>query len=195
MDAATARTETRRDLKDESSVRWSDNEIDRAVAKALDEYSAAYPLVASTDVAKGSTDTLDVSAVSSYVHAVWLEYPIDDSPVKAIRFREERRGMLRILERSQPVTGDDIRVWYVKARALADVEALHEDLIVLGAAAFALAAAASGATGALNVSGWTPRQYKELAEGRLNEFRDRLKALSDSWVSGAPAAVWSSAEL
>jgi len=200
FDVATARGYVQRDLRDESAVRWTANEIDRAVDKALDEYGLAWPIVSYLDAVKGATDTLDMTALAGWAAAVWLyalwvEYAIGNVPPTAVRFREERRGFIRIRESTQPVQGESCRVWHAKGRALADVEVQHEDIIVLGGTAFAAIAAGVGATGAVNVSGWTPRQYRDWGEARLVDFRRRLRELGDSFSSGSPAAVWSSAKL
>ncbi len=53
MDLPTMRTRVRRDLHDEdaASQRWSDNELDRHIGRALRELSLAAPLEASSTLA------------------------------------------------------------------------------------------------------------------------------------------------
>src|SRR3989304_48490 len=108
MDAATARGYVQRDLKDESAVRWTANEIDRAVNRALADYSMAWPLVSYLDATKGSTDVLDMTALGGWstavwVYALWCEYPTGNVPATAVRFGEVWRGRLRLIDSSQPV--------------------------------------------------------------------------------------------
>lgn len=195
MDAATARGYVQRDLKDESAVRWTANEIDRAVNRALAEYSLAWPTVTYTDKTMGSTDTIDCTATTAWLYGLWAEYPTGENPPEAIRIAEERRGYVRIVQSSLPAAGETVRIWYAKTRAIGDVESEHEVIVCQGAAAFAALAGGIGSVGVVTISGWTPKQYQDWGRETLADFRRRLKGLADAFSWGAAPAAWSSAEV
>lgn len=204
MDLATMRGNVQDDLKDTGNSRWTDDEIDRAIERAVSEYSRANPVVSYDDVALTATGDAtdrryDLSANTGYLWCESVEYPIDDDdgPVFVL-FREERATKkVYVLPGPSLTEGEDVRFWYAKSRTLgvsSDIPVEDEELIALGAGAYATLAWANYAIDRIGVSGWTPRQYREWAEPRLKEFRERLDELRLRRVSGVggPMVSWGS---
>src|SRR4030042_6511181 len=89
MDLTTMRTLVRRDLKDEdnSSYRWQDNEIDRAIQRAVAELSRYVPREMKTTIATtdGSRE-IDISSLTDRVSIDRVEFPVGETPRQFQRF-------------------------------------------------------------------------------------------------------------
>ena len=83
MDLATMRTKIRRDLKDETSIKWTDDEIDRHVSHAVLDISQAAPLESketSLVIPTPASREVDLSSVLGLVYVEAVEYPISQFP-------------------------------------------------------------------------------------------------------------------
>ncbi len=83
MDLATMRALVRRDLHDEdaSNYRWTNDEIDRHIARAVKELSLAAPLSsqATLTTTEGSRD-LSLASLTGLVAVEAVEYPVGQYP-------------------------------------------------------------------------------------------------------------------
>jgi hypothetical protein len=79
----------RRDLKDEDSAnyRWTDDEIDRAVERAVDEFSKHHQAEQKTDVATviGSRD-MSIASLSGLIVVDAVEFPAGRWPKSFVSF-------------------------------------------------------------------------------------------------------------
>jgi hypothetical protein len=181
MDLATMRALVRRDLHDEdaSNYRWTDDEIDRHIARAVNELSLAVPLAskATLTTTEGSRD-LSLASLTGLVAVEAVEYPVGEYPPSYAAF-SIWGDVLTLLVDATPLAAQEVYVYYGKLHTLdastSTVPAALEDLVASGAAAYAALEWASFATNRVNVGGpdvW--RQYMVWGQERLAAFAREL---------------------
>jgi hypothetical protein len=180
MNLSEMRTNVRRDLKDEdaSNYRWTDDEIDRAIAKAVKEFSQYCPREMKSTVATddGSIE-LDISTLTDRVSVDKVEFPVDSEPRAFTRF-EVYQDTLYFLETQGD--GEDCYVYWTAIHTLdgdtSTIPTRHEDLVALGAAAYAALAQSQYSTNRANYGGEdVDRDYLSWARARLKEFQEGCK--------------------
>jgi hypothetical protein len=182
MNLNDMRSKIRKDLHDEDSqnYRWTDSDLDRHIDHAVRELSLSCPLEAKATLSTtaGSRD-LSISSLSDLVEIEAVEYPAGNYPPSYVRF-SGWADTLTLLIDSLPGDGEDVYVYYGKLHALgtgsSTIPSRLEDLVALGAAAYAAIEWASFATNRVNVSGsevW--RRYLTWGQDRLADF---MKGLS-----------------
>jgi len=147
MNLATMKTLVRRDLKDEdnSNYRWQDNEIERAIARALAELSRYVPMEmkSTIETTDGSRD-LDISSLTARVSVDRVEFPIDETPRQFQRFSVYADAITLIGDVEGD--GEDCYVYWGAVHTLdastSTVPSYLEDVLALGAAAYAVLAQA-----------------------------------------------------
>ena len=175
------RAAVRRDLHDEDapSYRWSDNELDRHIQRALGEVSVASPreMKASLSTTAGSRD-LSLATIAGLLAVEAAEYPTGLYPPSYVRF-SVWSGTLSLLVVAAPSGGQGVTVYYGAMHTLdatsSTLPVYLEDLVATGAAAYAALEWASFATNRINVGGedvW--RQYMVWGQDRLAAFLRRL---------------------
>jgi hypothetical protein len=181
MDLSTMRTLVRRDLKDEdaSSYRWQDNEIDRAIARAVAELSRYCPremksTIATTD---GSRE-IDISSLTDRVSVDRVEFPIDEHPRSFQRFAVYQDTLTLIGDVEGD--GDDCYIYWGKVHTLdgstSTIPTYLEDVLALGAAAYAVLAQTQYRTDTAGFGGeQADRDYLSWGNSRLQEFKSQLK--------------------
>jgi hypothetical protein len=175
------RTIVRRDLKDEESPqRFTDDDIDRAIVRAVNELSKYSPLQQKTIVStvSGSYE-VDISSLESRLSVDRLEFPVNESPRKYVRF-EVYQDTLTL--RDTQGDGTDCTVYWTTVHMLdagsSTIPAYQEDLVALGATAYAALVLSQYATDKANYGGENvDRDYLYWAKGRLIEFEKGLKKL------------------
>ena len=83
MNLADMRAIVRRELRDEdaSNYRWTDDELDRHVARAVKEFSEHIPYEQkATQATTSGSRELDVSAITERIMVEAVEYPVDKFP-------------------------------------------------------------------------------------------------------------------
>ena len=183
MNLTDMRTAVRRDLRDEDSenYRWTNDEIDRHIARALSEFSEAVPLEKSTLIATTpDSRELDISSLSDRIMVKAVEYPIDAWPRSYQRF-SLWEDTLTVLGEYVPA-GDDCTIYYGTLHTLtaetSTIPSKHEDLVALGAGAYALIAWAAYAINQVNLGGTaTPGIFNAQGQEKLHQFRHELKRL------------------
>ena len=193
MNLTKMRALVRRDLKDEDSnnYRFSDNEIDRAISRALREFSQHFPRDMKTTVATtANSRNLDISRLTDRVSVDLVEYPIDKYPKQFRNFTvyQDTLTMGEPYDRSKPDTvpdGSNCYVYWGKLHTLdaftSTIPAQYEDLVALGACAYAIIAHSQYTTERVTVGGRdTDRDYSFWGGDRLRQFQGGLKRLSRS---------------
>jgi hypothetical protein len=134
---------------------------------------------------------------TGYLWADRVEYPVDQEPPSYRIFREEipGGGSLFFPIGDPPLVGDRMRVTYAKTHTLSTVVSTipteHEELIALGAVAYAARSGTRYAIGRLNASIWTPKGLAAFATESMKAFQAWLEELRDSYsASGAPMPSW-----
>jgi hypothetical protein len=156
MDLGTMRALVRRDLHDEdaSNYRWTDDEIDRHVARAVNELSLAVPLAskATLTTVEGNRD-LSLASLTGLVAVEAVEYPVGEYPPSYAPF-SIWGDALTLLVDATPLAAQEVYVYYGKLHTLdastSTVPAALEDLVASGAAAYAALEWASFATNRVN---------------------------------------------
>jgi hypothetical protein len=175
------RTRVRRDLHDEDPAdqRWTDDELDRHIERAVRELSLAIPLEAkaSPTTSEGSRD-ISLASLSDLVAVEAVEYPVDEYPPSYVPF-SLWADTLTLLVDATPPGGESVNICYGKMHTLDDTTSTippHlEELVATGATAYAALEWASFATNRVNVGGqdvW--RQYLTWGQERLAAFSRAL---------------------
>jgi len=177
------RTNVRRDLRDEDSenYRWTNDELERHITRAVSEFSEAVPLEQKAQLLTtlGSMD-IDISSLSDRIMVKALEYPIDAWPRSYQRF-SLWEDTLTLLGDYVP-DGSDCYIYYGKLHTLdvssSTIPTKHEDLVALGAEGYALVAWAAFAINQVSLGGTgTPTLFRIEGQQKLRQFRKELKRL------------------
>jgi len=183
MDLDTMRSVVRRDLKDEDAqnYRWSDDELDRHIARAVKEFSEAVPFPAKATLpTTADSRVIDISPLTDRVMVEAVEYPLGLFPPGYQRFALWGHA-LTLLGEEVP-DGSDCDVYYGVLHTLdaqgSTVHSRHEDLIATGAAGYAAVEWAGYAINRVSLGGaTTPREFLAWGNERLKQFRSELKRL------------------
>jgi len=181
MNLSTMRALVRRDLHDEDaqSYRWSDDELDRHVARAVRETSLASPLESeATLTTTPDSRELSLTSLSDRVVVEAVEYPVGQYPAVYVPF-SLWGDTLTLLVDSAPLSAQSAKVFYGKLHTLDEsgstLPAALEDVVATGAAGYAALEWASFATNRVNTGGSeTWRDYLVWGEQRLAAFSAAL---------------------
>ena len=188
MDLATMRGNVRRDLKDEDSgnYRWTDNEIDRAIARAVAEFSQYIPRQQKNTVATvDDSHEIDISSLTDRLSVDKVEFPTGNTPRTFIKF-EVYIDTLTLLETEGD--GENCYIYWTSLHTLdADTSTIptrYEKLIALGASAYATLSQSQYSTNKATIGGeHVDRDYLYWAKGRLMDFEKALKKASRKFTS------------
>jgi len=174
-------TLVRRELKDESSALWSDDDLTRHIDRAVAELSEAIPREQKATLATvADSREVDISSLTDRVMVEAAEYPVDEFPKRYQRFALWA-DTLTLLGSEVP-DGSNCYVYYGKLHTLdavtSTVPAKHEDLVAAGAAGYAAIEWGVYAVNRVNVGGVAmPREYRIWGEKRLRFFSQEVKRL------------------
>jgi len=165
---ATIRARMRKDLKDEDSIRWSDDELDRHIQHAVLDISQAVPLEAKDDslvIPTPASREIDISSVIGLIYVEAVEYPTGEYP-KRYRDFKVWANTLELLIADEPTAEGPLNLYYGKVHTVDDsassLPGHLEDLCAVGAGAYAALEWASYAINQLNIGGEpTPREFLE----------------------------------
>jgi hypothetical protein len=183
MNMTEMRTMVRRDLRDEEAdnYRWTDDELNRHIARAVKDFSEAIPYEqkAVKATTSGSRE-VDISTIADRVMVEAIEYPVDKFPRRYQRF-SLWADIVTLLGDEVP-DGSNAYVYYGKLHTLdastSTIPAIYEDLIVAGACGYAAIEWAAYAINRVNVGGdVTPREFLAWGKEKLNLFNSELKRL------------------
>lgn len=203
---AAMTTNLRTDLKDldSTSYLWLDSELQRHLQHAVNDYQKIYPLVAAvviSAVADANQNTRRQSVGNplpvGYLWTERVEFPIDNDPPAYLVFREELtdQGTLYLATGDPPAAGDQLRVWYASVHTLSatisTIPTEHEEIITLGAVAYAAQAAERYTASRLNASAWTPKGLQDFADKAMADYLAVLASLRAAYGSaGVPQPQW-----
>jgi len=206
---ATFRSWLRLDLNDPagSAPRFADADLDRAVERAVVDYSRAYPRLRDQTLATtaGSRD-VSVAALAGLWAVEEVEWPLGQYPPALVDWRlSADRQTLTLLVPGAPA-GEQVRVRWTSKHTVdlstSTVLEEHEALVALGAAGFACYAYSTpsadnfryedGATAALVDDTAIPLEWRRRGDALLQEFRHQLGLLAAARTHGGRnRAVWS----
>jgi hypothetical protein len=176
MNIGDMRGLVRLDLKelDSESYRWTDDELDRAITRAVVDFSKHSPRQMKTELATVADDPeIDISSLTNRVSVDRVEFPQDNRPRTFVRF-ELYGDTITLLERKGD--GTNCYVYWTQVHTLdggnSSIPARHEDLIALGASAFAVLSQGQFAVNLVGSGGeHVDRDYLYWARNRLADFR------------------------
>ncbi len=183
MNLTEMRTLVRRDLRDEDAAnyRWTNDELDRHIARAVKDFSEHLPLEQKTLKATtaGSRD-IDISTITNRVMVEAVEYPVGRFPRRYQPFALWG-DTLTIIGDEIP-DGSDACIYYGKLHTLdastSTIPSQYENLIASGACGYAAVEWAVFAINRVNVGGgMTPREFQDWGRDRLRYFREELARL------------------
>ena len=183
MNLTEMRVIVRRDLHDEdtNNYRWSDDELDRHIARAVKEFSEAIPYEQRATMATTSgSRELDISSLSDRIVVAAAEYPIDKFPKRYQRF-SLWADTITLLGDEVP-DGSNASIYYGKLHTLdtesSSIPPYLEDLVAVGAGGYAAVEWAGYAINRVNVGGtMTPREFLDWGNEKLKFFKSELKRL------------------
>ena len=181
MNLGEMRTRVRQDLHDAdaNNYRWTDAELNRHIDHAVRELSLAAPLEAkATLVTSAGSRELSLVSLSVLISVEAVEYPMGQYPPCYMPF-SRWEGVLTLLVDRVPSGGEDVHVYYTKLHTLdaasSTILAHLEDLVALGAEAYAALEWASYATNRVNLGGDdTWHHYLVWGQERLAAFLQGL---------------------
>jgi hypothetical protein len=148
----------RRDLKDEDAAnyRWTDNEIDRAIEKAVLVYSGYCPLMQldSTIHTVDQDNTVSLTTLSDRIDVLKVEHPITSEPYASRRFKV----WSDVLTFQDGYVGDGghCNIYWLKKHTLSAASTIptaHEHIITQGAVAYAVSSQAQYHVNLANTGG------------------------------------------
>ena len=177
MNQAEYRARIRQDLQDEDALnyRWTDDQIDGAVDRALTDISNAEPYPQQTDIATtAGSNAIDISSLVDLVEVVMVEYPIGGNPPYYQAFTIW--GTTVYLESGGD--GTDARIFWGKFHTVDTIPLQLEELVVLGATAYLAVSASVKLTDEITVGGQNvPVNYRQWAAERMDGYIQWLKKL------------------
>jgi len=90
MDLTTMRARVREDVQDEDAAnyRWTNDQVEGAIERAVREFSIVYPIQQQDDIATvESSRDLDISSLSGLIRVESVEFPIGQNPSYYQKFR------------------------------------------------------------------------------------------------------------
>lgn len=171
-------------LQDASNERWSADDLDEAIRKAVEQYSRRNPhqLIATINLSSDSRE-IDISGISGLlrVEKVWWDYDsaTPGYPPNWRQFEVWPGGILYIDDPVQPTAGDVARLWYNKKQTLDGLDGAgatsiaDEDItyIVTGAGHFAAQARAIELAETLTVDKDVVKRLSDWAHEQGKNFR------------------------
>jgi len=184
MNLTEMRARVREDLQDTDSqnYRWTDDEVDGAIGRAVMEYSLHAPIEQQDDI--GTTDgetELDISSLTGLLKIEFVEFPVGHSP-KYIQRTEYWGDKLYMEDEGD---GDDTRVRWLKKHTLdaqsTTIPTEHEEIIVLGATGYLAMSASAYTVDRASIAGrHASINFRAWGKERLQRYDKKLKAIARS---------------
>jgi len=201
----TLRDRVEATLQDATNARWSTDDIDEAIRKALEEFCLIDPLESITTITLAAAGReVDISAISGRlaVTRAWWPYTAADPEYPPNWCTYEVWGDVLFLDTgTEPAVSDVVRVWYTTLHTLNGLDGAAattlptdtDTVLVTGAAGFAAQQRAVELTEELNIDDKTVQKLSTYAADRLAEFalllakRARHLAAQASGIAKAPS--------
>ena len=177
------------DLDDSGNAVWATAELDRAFTKALREYNLVNPQqIAGTITVAAASREVSITTLTGLTRIVRVWHPYTAAaPEDPPQWRQwELWGTtLYILDGDEPAVSDVVRVYYHKPHTVEDLDsgttttvtAIDEEVLVMGAGAYAALEKSRSSVGQAGVSTDTPQHWLTWATDRLAEFKAQLAAI------------------
>jgi hypothetical protein len=187
-------------LQDSGNTRWSTDDTDEAIRRALEVYSQHSPYHTIGTIALSAAGReIDLSSLTGLmrVEKVWWDYDSSSPgyPPNWRQFEVWPGSLLYIDDRSEPANGDTVRVWYTKMHTIKGLDSAtsttvpQEDIphLVAGAAQFAAEARAVELSESLNADRDVVKRLMDWAEEQGKAFRYGIRVKLPAWERYASA--------
>lgn len=188
MNLTEMRARVREDLQDTDAqnYRWTDDEVDGAIERVVEEFSLAYPLQEQTDLpTTNDSRELDISSLQKKLKVNSVEFPIDLEPPYYQRFTEWGAKLYM----TDKGNGDDARVRWSKQHTLdaasSTIPEQFEEIIVLGATGYLATSASVYTVDRATIAGrHATINFLKWGQQRLDRYEKKLRAIGrDSRVA------------
>ncbi len=182
------RAEVQRDLRDETALVWTANEIDRAILRAVNEYSLYKPRPQlSTIATTPDSREVDISTLTDRIGVYKVEFPLSYDPPSYQRFHVFINTLY--LDGDDVGNGNNCKIAWGKLHTIDgstnSIETQDHELVCLGAAAYAALAAGVAAVNTVNVGGQNvDRDYKTWGQDALRRFLAGCKRVKRGMTIG-----------
>ncbi len=184
MNLVEMRARVREDLQDTDSqnYRWTDDEVDGAILRAVDEYSIHAPIQQQSDIATTDAVTeIDISTLTGIVKVQSVEFPLDETP-RHFQHIDYWAGKLYMQDQGD---GTNARVRWLKKHTLAagstTIPVEHDEILVLGATGYlAMSASANTVDRAFIAGHYGTTSYKAWGIERLKRYDIRLRQVAQA---------------
>ena len=180
MNLPQLRSRVRQDLKDEdfSNYRWTDEELNRHIDRAVREFSLAVPREAQAVLTTAQSRELSLSTLSDRVAVEVVEYPRGQYPPSYVPFSLWGDTLTLLIDKV-PASGEEVVVYYGRLHTLDNTTSTippHlEEVLAMGAEGFACLEWANFAINRVNTGGaGTWREYLTFGQEKLGTFMEAL---------------------
>jgi len=178
------------DLDDAAADTWTTAEIDRAIQRALSDYSHVRPQqITGTITVAAATREQSLTTLTSLIRVVRVWHPYTaanpEDPPEWRRF-EHWGSTLRILDGNVPAIAEVIRVYYTTPQTIHDlagstavtsVAPEDEEIVTFGAGAYAALEKARSSVVQAGISTDTPKHWEAWGKDRMAHFAEKLRQL------------------
>jgi len=180
------RTLVRGDLKDwdPQNYRWTDDEIDHAIQKAVAEFSRYMPRGMKSTIATTAGEAgIDISGLSQLIRVDMVEFPVGTMPRTFARFSVYGDSLTLLDARGD---GQDCYICWGKMHTVDEEQSTipsHlEDVLVCGAASYAAISLAQYHSDRANIGGeHVARDYECWGRMHLRRFYKSLRKFGRDW--------------
>lgn len=178
------RARLRVDLDEPVADRWSDDDLDRHIQHAIRDINRVVPRemkATGLTIADPASRELDISSLTDLVEVIAIEYPVGSYP-RRLRHFETWGSTLSLLTDTMPPAGASVCVYYTIQHTVdaadSTLPSYLEDIMLVGAAGYALLDYLAATQNRVNVGGdRTGEQLRAHANDLLMQFRQDLTAL------------------
>jgi hypothetical protein len=181
MNLTEMRARVREDLKDTDSQNyiWTDDEIEGAILRVVDQYSLRAPIQQQTDITTTDGDTeMDISGLAGLLQIESVEFPIGETP----RHLQHFEHWATLLYMQDQGDGTDARVRWLKKHtvgASSTIPTEHDEIIVLGATGYLAMSASAYTVDRASIAGrYATESYRQWGKERLARYDFKLKEIS-----------------
>lgn len=185
MTLTEMRSRLRIDLHDEDSsdYRWTDDQLDRHLGRAVRELNGAQPRPDAATIQTGPDGrSVSLTSLSDLVRVEAVEFPVGESPPSYVDFRH-RGATLDLIAEEPPKADESVKVLYGRLHTLdattSTIPPHLEELVITGAAGYAAMDLSGHAINSINMGGPdTWRHFLVWGQEKLAHFRQGLADLS-----------------
>ena len=182
MNLPTMRARVREDLQDTDAAnyRFTDDEVDGAIERAVREFSFRYPLQQQDDIATtDDSNEIDISSLQKLLKVYSVEFPIGCKPAHYQRFNIWQST----IHMEESGSGDDARIRWGKLHTLdgesSTIPEQFEEIIVLGATGYLATSASVYTVDRATIAGrHATINFLKWGRERLARYEHKLRSIA-----------------